>query len=70
VDIKSLSNIDYDSIALTDEVIKILKTFIWVEIYDPNDHTMPRDYQDDLYQELLDQIYNCVYINKGKFNVY
>ena len=64
-DIKSLlKKLDYDSIALSEELLKILKIHIWVEMHDPEDHTMPRGYQSDVYQELLDQISDCVELNR------
>jgi hypothetical protein len=62
-DLKSFSKIDYNSITISEELIKILKIYIWVEMNDPEDHTMPRDYQADVYQELLDQICDCVELN-------
>tara|TARA_Y100000289_G_C3823395_1_gene99825 strand:+ start:310 stop:522 length:213 start_codon:yes stop_codon:yes gene_type:complete len=63
-DIKSFSKIDYNSITLSENLLKILKTHIWVEMHDPEDHTMPRGYQADVYQELLDQISDCIELNR------
>ena len=62
--LKSLAQIDYKSITLSEELIKILKTHIWVEMHDPEDPEMPRDYQADVYQELLDQICDCIELNR------
>ncbi len=64
-DIKSLlKKLDYNSITLSEDLLKILKIHIWVEMHDPEDHTMPRGYQSDVYQELLDQICDCVELNR------
>jgi len=64
-DIKSLlKKLDYNSITLSEDLLKILKIHIWVEMHDPEDHTMPRGYQSDVYQELLDQICDCVALNR------
>ena len=64
-DIKSLlKKLDYNSITLSEDLLKILKIHIWIEMHDPEDHTMPRGYQSDVYQELLDQICDCVELNR------
>jgi len=62
-DIKSFSKIDFNSITLSEDLLKILKVHIWVEMHDPEDHTEPRGYQSDVYQEVLDQICDCVELN-------
>tara|TARA_B100001057_G_scaffold501068_1_gene620220 strand:+ start:4203 stop:4421 length:219 start_codon:yes stop_codon:yes gene_type:complete len=62
--LKSIAEIDYKSITLSEELLKSLKTYIWVEMHDAEDPEMPRDYQADVYQELLDQICDCIAFNR------